>query len=152
MNWRDYIADLASDNAFGPIIFGPPATNAEIQQFEDVVRFALPDQLRECLLQADGVKDQLGCFLIWDLVHMREENLLYWSCPEWLDGYGPLNDLFFFTDSPQTGDRLAYQVLKLPDGYKRLDEILHWDHEDGTRTHVARTLEDWVRRHLRGEV
>jgi hypothetical protein len=117
-----------------------PASAESITAAELAVGCALPDELRELLLESDGVRDQYGFELVFRASELVEQNRGMRSTPDFAELYMPFDPLLFFGASGN-GDLFAYRILA---GEVRDDDIFVWDHETDSRTQVSWGLERFL--------
>jgi hypothetical protein len=140
MDWISIARNALEQTSTGPASFEPAAQEAAIATFEADFGVELPHDLREFLLQANGLKDKWGCWVIWSVEEMRARNLEFQTHFEW---YMPFEGLLFFSDEPGNGDHYAYAI---PRDREPPYRIFRWDHEDDSRVCWASSLSDWFKR------
>jgi hypothetical protein len=135
--WRELIAHLDVEAEFHP-----PATLEQVQAVESALGVALPTQLRDLLLETDGAEIVYGTGLVWSAEQIITRNLDMrhaWQRDEWV-GTMPIDHLLFFGDLGN-GDLCCFPITAA--GVR--DDVIHWDHEDDSRTGAAVSLADWLR-------
>jgi SMI1 / KNR4 family (SUKH-1) len=128
MNKAD-LAGLGYDLAFVD-----PAEEAALAGVERQLGVRLPRQLRELLLDSDGVLDgRYGFSVVWPAARIATDRV---------------SDLVFFADAGN-GDQFGFAMTA---GAIERDEVLVWDHEDDSRTPVAPDFDTFLRGWLSGEL
>jgi len=127
--------------SWGESYFAPPATTEELLTTEQRLGHKLPDELRQLLLESNGIQgDAYGLGLLWTAERIAEDNLLFRQNPDFAELYMPFEGLLFFADSGG-GDQFGIKL-------SGINEVYLWDHESDNRTWVApnimRLLEDWM--------
>lgn len=141
--WRDFITSL-TDVA----TFASPASALRLAETEKALGITLPDELRELLLESDGVKGKYGQGLVWSIARIQEENLQFRSNPDFRTLYMPFDSLLFFADGGN-GDQFGYAIL---DGAIRRTDVYVWNHEDDSRTWAASSLKQCLEWWLTGKL
>lgn len=109
-----------------------PQQKIEIDKVESLLNVTLPQELREIMLETNGVKGNYDLGIIWLLDRIINENR------HDRDGfieeyYMPFEKLVFFAESG-IGDLFAFPVAQ--DGVCR-DDVFVWNHENDRRMWVA---------------
>ena len=133
--WRELIGRTS------PATFAPPAGPANLKAAEAALGGPLPSALADLLRETDGVEGEYGEGLVWPVERLVEDNLMFWSNPDFRELYMPFDPLLFFADAGN-GDQFAF--VRTPPR----DDVFVWNHEDDSRTWVAPDLEhylEWVR-------
>ena len=126
--WRDLIKGLTNEYEFFP-----PASSVQLETVEKSLSVILPNELRELLIETNGVKDEYGYWLIWPTESIESENLSYRSNPDFRELYMPFESLLFFAEHGN-GDLYAYVITSI--GITRRD-IFIWEHESDSRRWCA---------------
>jgi hypothetical protein len=138
--WKELVSRFASDARFSE-----PATVQELARVERELNVQLPTELRACLEESNGVKDEYGFGLIWSVERIIKDNLMFRTYPDFRTLYMPFDCLLFFSDAAGNGDQFAYAILAAE---VRMENIYVWNHEDDSRTWVAfglaKFLEWWL--------
>ncbi|GGW58534.1 SMI1/KNR4 family protein [Streptomyces lucensis JCM 4490] len=135
--WRQ-----AATAVFPDVGFRRPVQASELVAAQTRLRRTLPAELRQLLLESDGVIGHLHVDTIWPLDQIVERNLLFWSDQTFTQLYMPFDALLFFGDNGG-GDQFAFvQKPERPD-------IFVWEHESDSRRWVANNLQDYLGRSLR---
>lgn len=129
-------------------ILGHPASDHDLRAAETALSVALPEALRELLLETDGVDGEYGLGLIWPAARIREDNVRFRNDPEFTELYMPFEPLLFFADAGN-GDQFAFVILA---GAITRPDVFAWDHEDDSRTWVAPSLEKYLEWWLSGRL
>jgi hypothetical protein len=141
--WRELIEKLCPTSQFGA-----PATEARLRRLEDSLGLGLPPELRELLLESDGVLGEYGAGLVWTLDRIDSDNRDFRSRRDFRELYMPFDSLLFFADAGN-GDQFAFSVL---DGIVRRPDDFAWDHENDSRTWVAPSLRTYLEWWLSGRI
>lgn len=142
VDWRAFLAGMID----GPLEFAAPAQEGTLRRLEGAFSVELPRELRELLSQADGVRDEHGCSLVWNARKIVEENQRFRDPVRGSELCMSFDELLFFSDAPGNGDAYAYCILPVR-GFQR-EGIFRWDHEDDSRVQVAPWLRSWVESEL----
>lgn len=135
--WRELIERLDAEATFHP-----PATLEQLQAVESRLGVALPAELRDLLLDTNGVEVAYGTGLVWPTEEMAKRNLdmrSEWRRGEWA-GVMPFDHLLFF-GALGNGDLVCFPITA--QGVR--NRVFLWDHEDDSRTSSATSLADWLR-------
>ena len=142
MTWREHLLDLNPE-----LDLAEPASPEAIARAAEGLGVELPAELRDLLLDTDGVADEYGTELIWPVERILADNSMFRSTPEFADLYMPFDALLFFGDSGG-GDQWAFTVLA---GQVRRPDVFVWDHENDSRTWAAPSLRVFCRQRLAGD-
>ncbi|MEW2371989.1 SMI1/KNR4 family protein [Streptomyces sp. NPDC006656] len=127
---------------FPGVGFREPARAPDLVTAETRLGRELPAELRQLLLESDGVIGHTHVDTVWSLDQIVEKNLLFWSDRTFAQLYMAFDALFFFGDNGG-GDQFAFvQKPERPD-------IFVWEHESDSRRWVANGLQDYLSRSLR---
>ncbi|MBT2545069.1 SMI1/KNR4 family protein [Streptomyces sp. ISL-44] len=118
-----------------------PADPSQLERVEEALGQALPDPLRDLLLQANGVSDEDGTDVIWSTDQIIETNLAFRDEPSYRSLYMPFEPLMFFGESGG-GDQFAF--VRTPSR----DDVFVWDHETDSRLWISPGLESFLRNAL----
>ena len=139
--WREYLLDLGSG-----VNLAAPASPEAIARAEQGLGVELPAELRELLLETDGVTDEYGTELLWPVERILDDNSMFRGNPDFADLYMPFDALLFFGDSGG-GDQWAFTVLA---GRVRRPDVFLWNHENDSRSWAAPSLRRFLRQRLEG--
>jgi hypothetical protein len=131
----------AAFQAFPEAEFRDPVDAAAVNAAEQRLGCALPAELRNVVLETDGIIGHYGTDTLWSLQRIVEQNLLFWSSATYAELYMPFDALLFFGDNG-AGDQFAF--VRTP----RRPDIFVWEHEDDSRRWVASGLADYLTRSL----
>ncbi|MEU9031883.1 SMI1/KNR4 family protein [Streptomyces sp. NPDC048383] len=135
--WRQVVQEV-----FPKAGFREPAQVPEIVEAEKRLGRALPAQLKQLLLESNGVIGRTHVDTVWTVDQIVEQNLLFWSDESFAQLYMPFDALLFFGDNGG-GDQFAF--VQKPE---RAD-VFVWEHESDSRRWVANNLRDYLGRSLR---
>jgi len=128
--------------------FGPPAELSAIRAAEDAVGASLPDDLRDLLLQTNGITGEWGLGLVWSAERIAADNARFRCLPAFRELYMPFEPLLFFADAGN-GDQFAFRVL---DGVVYYPDVYVWDHESDSRVWCANDLQTYLARWISGDL
>lgn len=150
MDWKKYIEDAyrSSDNfnKHGTLpIFSNPANQDELESMETSLKFVLPNDLKELLLQTDGIKEKMvlkgqyklaGTF-ICSHTEILELNIWYRDNQEDLQIKHNLQEFIFFGKTGVDGIYFAFPISPMnPDG------IYAWYPIDAEFVKITDSLKD----------
>jgi hypothetical protein len=115
---------------------------------EESLGVSLPGELRELLLESDGVLGEFGLGLVWPLERIERDNRSFRSTPAFRALYMPFDSLLFFGDAGN-GDQFAFAIL---DGAVRNSDVFAWNHENDSRVWVAPSLRSYLEWWLTGRI
>ena len=119
------------------------ATSASPAAVEHLVRalgVALPDAMRELLLDSDGVADRYGAWIVWPAAEIARRNEEFRTKAEFRQLYMPFDAMLFFGEAGN-GDHFFYRVL---DGVVREPDVYIWEHETDNRVWRAPRLDAFL--------
>ncbi|MFI9213954.1 SMI1/KNR4 family protein [Streptomyces sp. NPDC053253] len=134
--WRE-----AALEVFPGAGFRSPAQVAALADAERRLGCGLPDELRQLLLESDGIIGHTAVDTVWPAERIAERNLFFRSDRSFAQLYMPFDALLFFGDNGG-GDQFAF--VQTP---QRRD-IFVWEHETDSRRWVAGDLGDYLDRSL----
>lgn len=135
--WRQVVQEV-----FPEAGFREPAQVSEIVEAEKRLGRALPAELKQLLLESNGVIGRTHVDTVWTVDQIVEQNLLFWSDESFAQLYMSFDALLFFGDNGG-GDQFAFvQKPERPD-------VFVWEHESDSRRWVANNLRDYLGRSLR---
>ncbi|MGE5772148.1 MAG: SMI1/KNR4 family protein [Hyphomicrobiales bacterium] len=124
------------------------ASESELVSAEDALGVRFPKQLRNCLLETDGMDDEYGFAIIWPLERIVRDNQQFRNNADFKELYMPFDCLLFFADAGD-GDQFAFPIQA---GEIRRDDVFVWNHEDDSRSWVAPSLVKYVEWRLAGKL
>ena len=131
-------------SAWGTADFREPATPGAVAEAEAKLGAPIPGELRDLLGATDGVVGEYGLEVVWTAKRIGDDNARFRSDPAFAELYLPFEGLVFFADGGN-GDQFAIS-LRGP------QDIYVWNHEDDSRTWVASTVMDYLKRWMTGEL
>ena len=135
--WRQ-----AATTVFPDVGFRKPAQASDLIAAETRLRRTLPAELRQLLLESNGLVGQSHVDTVRPIDQIVERNLVFWSEQTFAQLYMSFNAFLFFGDNGG-GDQFAFvQKPARPD-------IFVWEHENDSRRWVANNLQDYLDRSLR---
>lgn len=133
--WRELVEQ------YGDVDAADPASEQDLLDAERLLGTALPTGLRALLLESNGVMDGDGTDVIWGAEQIARTNQEFRTREDLRDLYMPFDALLFFGDNGG-GDQFALPVSPVrPD-------VFVWDHENDSRTWVASSMEEYLRKAL----
>jgi hypothetical protein len=121
--------------------FRSPAEVAALADAEHRLGRGLPDDLRQLLLECDGIIGHTAVDTVWSVEQIVAQNLLFRTDSSFAQLYMSFDALLFFGDNGG-GDQFAFvQTPQRPD-------IFVWEHETDSRRWVAGDLRDYLGRSL----
>ncbi|MEV6205729.1 SMI1/KNR4 family protein [Kitasatospora sp. NPDC051914] len=134
--WRE-----AALGAFPGAEFCRPAQVVALADAEHRLGRGLPAELRQLLLESNGIVGRSAVDTVWPVEQIVEQNLLFRSDGSFAELYMSFDALLFFGDNGG-GDQFAFvQTPRRPD-------VFVWEHETDSRRWVARDLMDYLGRSL----
>ncbi|GLV85887.1 hypothetical protein Slala03_55760 [Streptomyces lavendulae subsp. lavendulae] len=128
--------------AFPGVGFREPVPAPELAEAERRLGREIPPELKQLLLESNGVIGQTSVDTVWAIDQIVEQNRVFWSEPSFAQLYMSFDALLFFGDNGG-GDHFAFvQRPQRPD-------IFVWEHETDSRRWVAGDLRDYLGRSLR---
>ena len=131
MEWKSTLAEFSQDFEFTRGV-----DVAAVSSSEQQLGLALPPDLRELLMESDGVMGEYELGLVWPLARIVSDNLSFRNNPHFKELYMPFDSLLFFGDAGN-GDQFAYPIQA---GVVRNLDVFAWSHEDDSRTWIAPSL------------
>src|SRR5690349_9564624 len=115
VSWIERIKGWTTD-----AVFTGPATREELEACEQELGHALPPDLRELLLETNGVTGEYGLGLIWPADRIAADNASFRRSPDFAALYMPFDPLLFFADVGN-GDQFAFVLRQ----HRR--DVFVWD-------------------------
>jgi len=135
-SWRTRIEELKPN-----VKFNPPATLSKLKEAEFALNLQFPSELRELLLETNGVEDWL--LSVEEIVQV---NRYHRADPQFKEIYASFDELLLFL-ADGTGSHYAYRVCG--DWCDTDAGIIYWLHETDDRDCVGATLLELFKRYLR---
>ncbi|MGW3633218.1 SMI1/KNR4 family protein [Streptomyces sp. NPDC005122] len=134
--WREAALEI-----FPKAKFRSPARTETLADAEHRLGRGLPADLRQLLLESDGLIGHTAVDTVWPVERIVEQNLLCRTDGSFAQLYMSFDALLFFGDNGG-GDHFAFvQTPRRPD-------IFVWEHETDSRRWVAGDLRDYLGRSL----
>ncbi|MFD5466572.1 SMI1/KNR4 family protein [Kitasatospora sp. NPDC127059] len=128
-------------DAFPGSGFREPAQESALAGAESRLGDELPGELRQLLLESNGIVGRTSVDTVWPIERIVEQNRYLRTDASIARLYMPFDALLFFGDNGG-GDQFAF--VRKP----RRPDIFVWDHESDSRSWVARDLRDYLGRSL----
>jgi hypothetical protein len=141
--WRELIHTLEPSATYFP-----GASELQLAAVEQALGVALPAELRQLLLETNGVSGTLGLQLVWSTEEIIKRNLEKRRDEVFRDSYMPFDHLLFFADAGN-GDQFAFPIIG---GSMKRPTIFAWNHEDDSRMWVAPSLRRYLEWWLTGTI
>ncbi len=141
--WRELIEALNPNHTFFDA-----ATSEQISDLENEVAVKLPEELRNLLLESNGIWGEYQLGLIWSTEEIQKRNLEMRTLKTYKDIYMPFDNLLFIADAGN-GDLFAYTIIQ---GEISRADIFAWSHENDSRIWVAPSLEKYLEWWLGGKI
>ena len=114
-----------------------PVVPKAIRAAEKRLGIPLCDSLSDFLKVSDGIDDEYGMPLVWNLDELVKVNLEFRKYPDFKDLYMPFDSMLFF-GAYGNGDQFFYPILN----GKIRNVVFNWNHENDSRTWIANSLMD----------
>jgi hypothetical protein len=148
MNWVQMILDLDGEG----YAFNRPASEEAILSVERHLGVKIPEDLKDLLMQTNGVGLMLDGEpvgdLLWPVERIISQNIEYRTDSTLRQIYSGFDSLLFFADAGN-GDSFAYSVSN---GIIEKPDIFVWDHEDDSRSPVAASLQGFIEGWIEGKI
>ncbi|WP_405762071.1 SMI1/KNR4 family protein [Streptomyces sp. NBC_01420] len=131
--WREIAPEFPS------VGLTDPADEMFLASIERQLGQAVPQSLRELLLESDGITDDYGTDIVWSSEKILSENEGFRQNMQFRELYQSFDALMFFGDNGG-GDQFAFVRDPARDG-----DVFVWDHETDSRTWVSASLENYLR-------
>jgi hypothetical protein len=128
--------------------FFPAASTQQVDEAGKQLGVELPEDLRQLLLESDGVHGPHGLGLIWSIDRLLKDNVSFRTNEDFRELYMSFHSLMFFADAGN-GDQFAFSVHN---GRIRKPDIYVWNHEDDSRVWVASSLRQYIECWASGEI
>src|SRR5436305_1477768 len=86
VTWQELIKHLCAECGFSS-----PATQDQVAEVEQALGLAIPNELKQLLLESNGVQDQTMSDMIWSADKIIRENLMYRNEPGFKELYMPFD-------------------------------------------------------------
>ena len=142
-SWKRLVKKAASDAEFAG-----PASASQLASVEQALGIQLPQDLRELLLESDGVKAHYGAGVVWPASEIQKQNQMFRSDEDFKELYMPFDHLLLF-GAEVNSDHFAFAIQA--DGQIHNNDIFLWDHETDAREWYAAHLEQFLEKQLKRE-
>ena len=143
MNWKEQIEAISAHATFSA-----PAEEQALFAAETQLGLQLPQSLRELLAESNGVRGEYDLALIWPVERIVADNRSFRESVSFRTLYMPFEGLLFFADAGN-GDQFAFAVAG---GQVRRSDIFVWNHEDDSRTWLAKDLREYLEGWISGRI
>jgi hypothetical protein len=141
--WKSLVEGLGKECRFEP-----QAKNSEIAEAEAKLNIALPDALKACLLESNGVFGEYDLGLVWPVERIISTNIEFRENTEFSELYMPFDSMLFFADAGN-GDQFFFPLQ----GSKvRRNDVFVWNHEDDSRNWVAPSMQKYIEWWVGGKI
>ena len=141
--WREIILKLDPSATFYP-----GASDAQLTALEKAMGVAIPTELRQLLMESNGVHGQYELRLIWPIEEIIKQNSNLRLNPIFHETYMPFNNLLFFADAGN-GEQFGFRIVQ---GRIKSPDVFAWNHEDDSRLWVAPSLQVYLEGWLTGKI
>jgi SUKH superfamily protein len=148
MKWKEHIQAICVQAKCAEASFSEPAEEQALSAAETQLGMRLPESLRELLAESNGVRGEYDLELIWSIERIIADNRLFRENESFRTLYMPFDGLLFFADAGN-GDQFAFAVAG---GQVRRPDIFVWNHEDDSRTWLAKDLGDYLEGWISGRI
>ena len=107
--WKEKIIEINKE-----CTFYDGALESDLLEVEKKLNTKLPVQLKEVLLETDGVTAEYGERLIWSASEIIKHNIEFRQNSDFKELYMPFDHLLFFGDDGG-GDQFAYGIIRARD-------------------------------------
>jgi len=129
-------------------VFSSPAKLIDVEKAEKELGISFHHDLKEALLESDGIYGEYGLGLLWSVERIQADNINFRTNIDFKELYMPFDHLLFFADAGN-GDQFAFPVQN---GLIRNDDIFVWNHEDDSRNWVSPNLKNYFEGWLTGRI
>jgi hypothetical protein len=136
--WKTIVASLAPDSKFTE-----PTTETRLAALEQTLGVHLPGELRQLLLEFDGLIADFEADVVWSVAQIEQQNQQFRTEESFRDLYMPFHHLLFFGEDGG-GDQFAFPIQA--DGEIHNPDIFRWEHETDARSWYARDLKQYFER------
>ncbi|MGO4275010.1 SMI1/KNR4 family protein [Paenibacillus sp. TAF58] len=143
MMWKEFVTKC-SDRCE----FVTPTLHEQLSLAEKELAVILNDDLKDLLLETNGIKGEYGIDIIWSIDRILKDNITFRTFEEFKELYMPFDHLLFFSDAGN-GDQFAFPILN---GKMENDNIFVWNHEDDSRMWIASSLKNFIKGWLDGTI
>ena len=143
MNWKEHIEAICAQANFSE-----PAEEQALLAAEMQLGMRLPQSLRELLAESNGVRGEHDLALIWPIERIVADNRSFRESQSFRTLYMSFEGLLFFADAGN-GDQFAFAVAG---GQVRRSDIFVWNHEDDSRTWLAKDLREYLEGWVSGRI
>jgi len=137
-SWKRLVKKVASEAEFAS-----PAPESQLADVEQALGIQLPQDLRELLLECDGLTAHYGAGVVWPASEIQKQNQMFRTDEGFKELYMPFDHLLFF-GADGGGDRFAFPIHA--DGQIHKRDIFRWKHESDERVWLANCLEVFFER------
>jgi SMI1-KNR4 cell-wall len=128
--------------------FNQPVDVKKIEECEKGFGFKLPQQLKDVLLESNGIQGEYGLGLLWTIEEIIIRNKEFRSNPDFKELYMPFDNLLFFADAGN-GDQFGFSIVN---GQISRNDIFVWNHENDGRVWVAPNIIKYFEWWLSGQL
>jgi hypothetical protein len=137
-SWRQLISSAVPDAEFANT-----ASEQQLAAVEHALGIQLPPELRELLLELNGLRGNYGAEIVWPAEEIHKRNQEFRTSEAFKELYMPFDNLLFFGDDGG-GDQFAFPIHR--DGLIHKRDVFRWKHETDERIWLANCLEVFFER------
>lgn len=141
--WREMILQWEPSATYFP-----GATEVQIDSLEKTIGVVIPVDLRQLLMESNGVLGEYGLRLIWSVEEIIERNVEMRINLIYHEYHMPFDNLLFFADAGN-GDQFGFRIIQ---GKIKQPDVFAWNHEDNSRMWVAPSLQSYLEGWLTGKI
>ena len=141
--WKSLVEGLGKDCRFEP-----QASKSEMAEAENRLSISLPESLKECLFESNGVFGEYDLGLVWPVERIISTNIEFRGNTDFSELYMPFDSLLFFADAGN-GDQFFFPIQN---GKIRRDDIFVWSHEDDSRNWIAPSMQKYIEWWVEGKI
>jgi hypothetical protein len=141
--WIEFIKSISDD-----FEFSKAATEQALSKAESTLGLTFPAELRELLVETNGVEQRSAYLLFILSVERIEKDNLELRHAQALESYMPLNNFLFFADAGN-GDKFGFPISRDGNIHKA---IFAWNHENDSRSWCAPSLKTFIQWWYTGKV
>ena len=126
----------------------PGATEAQIDSLEKAIGVMIPTDLKQLLMESNGVLGKYALRLIWSVEEIIKCNVAMRTNSLYHESYMLFDPLLFFADAGN-GDQFGFRIIQ---GKIKQPDVFTWNHEDDSRMWVAPSLQSYLEGWLTGKI
>ncbi|GLO62930.1 SMI1/KNR4 family protein [Vibrio sp. MACH09] len=141
--WKSLVENLGKGCRFES-----GASETEVSKAEVKLNIGLPQDLKECLYESNGIYGEYELGLVWSVERLVSTNIEFRSNSDFVELYMPFDSVLFFADAGN-GDQFFFPMQG---GEIRREDVFVWNHEEDSRAWVAPSLKRYVEWMITGKI